>query len=278
MEEIVLFIMTYILVFIIYQIFIVSRAKRNIKKENRGKFTDYCGGKVTSECIAKGKRSSNPTIRKRATFAANARKWKHKFGGLINYAANGGNSKNWFNGVGNWLNKNSGTISNIGNTAISTIVNSVSAAQNLNNVKGLGKVNLEAAKAQAQKKKAQYKPYAYQLALQQAQQQTSGTEENISPVVIDQQADKIADMLANSESSINQVLAQNAQMESAASNDMLGTIMGGIGNFAQAGIGLLSNKQNNTSQTPGTTSTSTPTYQPSYKYDMMAPYKKNFTV
>jgi len=23
----------------------------HIKKENRGKFTDYCGGKVTSECI-----------------------------------------------------------------------------------------------------------------------------------------------------------------------------------------------------------------------------------
>ena len=53
----------------------------HIKKENRGKFTDYCGGKVTSECIAKGKNSSNPTIRKRATFAANARKWKHKEGG-----------------------------------------------------------------------------------------------------------------------------------------------------------------------------------------------------
>ena len=49
----------------------------HIKKENRGKFTNYCGGKVTSECIAKGKRSSNPAIRKRATFAANARKWKH---------------------------------------------------------------------------------------------------------------------------------------------------------------------------------------------------------
>ena len=51
--------------------------KIHIKKENRGKFTDYCGGKVTSECIARGKASSNPTIRKRATFAANARKWKH---------------------------------------------------------------------------------------------------------------------------------------------------------------------------------------------------------
>ena len=57
----------------------------HIKKENRGKFTDYCGGKVTSECIAKGKNSSNPAIRKRATFAANARKWKHQQGGIMNY-------------------------------------------------------------------------------------------------------------------------------------------------------------------------------------------------
>ncbi len=57
--------------------------KIHIKKENRGKFTDYCGGKVTSECIAKGKSSPNPAIRKRATFAANARKWKHQSGGQI---------------------------------------------------------------------------------------------------------------------------------------------------------------------------------------------------
>ena len=54
-----------------------SGGKIHIKKKNRGKFTEYCGGKVTSECIARGKRSPNPTIRKRATFAANARKWKH---------------------------------------------------------------------------------------------------------------------------------------------------------------------------------------------------------
>ena len=56
----------------------------HIKKKNRGKFTSYCGGKVTSECIARGKRSSSPTIRKRATFAANARKWKHADGGPLN--------------------------------------------------------------------------------------------------------------------------------------------------------------------------------------------------
>ena len=53
----------------------------HIKKKNRGKFTSYCGGKVTDECIRKAKASGNPTLVKRATFAANARKWKHEKGG-----------------------------------------------------------------------------------------------------------------------------------------------------------------------------------------------------
>ena len=68
--------------------------KIHIKPENRGKFTKYCGGKVTSECIAKGKRSSDPAVRKRATFAANARKWHHAFGGdLLTHGAE------WDNGI-----------------------------------------------------------------------------------------------------------------------------------------------------------------------------------
>lgn len=49
----------------------------HIKKKNRGKFTEYCGGEVTDACIRKAKASGNPTLVKRATFAANARKWKH---------------------------------------------------------------------------------------------------------------------------------------------------------------------------------------------------------
>lgn len=57
--------------------------KIHIKKANRGKFTEYCGGKVTSECIARGKNSSDPKIRKRATFAANVRKFKHSKGGKL---------------------------------------------------------------------------------------------------------------------------------------------------------------------------------------------------
>ena len=51
--------------------------KIRIKKENRGKFTEYCNGKVTNACIQKGKNSPDPKIRKRATFAANVRTWKH---------------------------------------------------------------------------------------------------------------------------------------------------------------------------------------------------------
>lgn len=54
-----------------------------IKKKNQGKFTDYCNGKVTQDCIDKAKKSGNKKLIKRAVFAENARKWKHQFGGMI---------------------------------------------------------------------------------------------------------------------------------------------------------------------------------------------------
>ena len=80
---------------------IISHKKGGIyiKPENRGKFTEYCGGKVTTECIQKGKNSPDPKIRKRATFAANARKWKHQEGGTID-------QRNWdiFKGINNYKN------------------------------------------------------------------------------------------------------------------------------------------------------------------------------
>ena len=59
-----------------------------IKPENKGKFTEYCGGKVTQECIDKGKNSSSEKIRKRATFAENSRKWKHQSGGILSKIIN----------------------------------------------------------------------------------------------------------------------------------------------------------------------------------------------
>lgn len=66
----------------------------HIKKKNRGKFTDYCGGKVTSACIQRGKHSKSAAVRKRATFAQNARGWHHAFGGEL-----GTNGADWTNGV-----------------------------------------------------------------------------------------------------------------------------------------------------------------------------------
>lgn len=72
-----------------FEIFGVPSLKKgsgiHIKKKNRGKFTDYCGGKVTQKCIDKAKKSKNPKLRKRATFAENSRSWskKHEEGAKI---------------------------------------------------------------------------------------------------------------------------------------------------------------------------------------------------
>lgn len=57
--------------------------KIHIKESQRGSFTKYCNGKVTEECIQKGKNSPNPKIRKKATFAQNSRHFKHQEGGNI---------------------------------------------------------------------------------------------------------------------------------------------------------------------------------------------------
>lgn len=52
-----------------------------IKAANKGKLHEDlgepAGKKLTSAEISKAKRSNSPAVRKRATFAANARKWSH---------------------------------------------------------------------------------------------------------------------------------------------------------------------------------------------------------
>ena len=67
-----------------------GKMKIHIKKKNKGKFTTYCGGIVTQACINRAKASGNTTLVKRATFAENARKWKHKNGGILQKLQNGG--------------------------------------------------------------------------------------------------------------------------------------------------------------------------------------------
>ena len=63
--------------------FLKKGNKIHIKESQKGSFTKYCNGKVTEECIRRGKNSPDPKIRKKATFAANSRKWHHKNGGKI---------------------------------------------------------------------------------------------------------------------------------------------------------------------------------------------------
>lgn len=47
--------------------------KIHIKEKNKGKFTEYCDGEVTQNCIDKAKNSENPTLKKRAIFAKSSR-------------------------------------------------------------------------------------------------------------------------------------------------------------------------------------------------------------
>ena len=72
-------------------VLILKKGGIHIKKKNRGSFTRWCKGKVTEECIRRGKNSSNPAIRKKATFAANARRWKHESGGILKAQEGTGN-------------------------------------------------------------------------------------------------------------------------------------------------------------------------------------------
>lgn len=58
--------------------FFMKGNKIHIKKKNRGKFTEYCGGNVTDDCIRRAKKSGNKKLIKRAIFAQNARKWSKK--------------------------------------------------------------------------------------------------------------------------------------------------------------------------------------------------------
>ena len=52
-----------------------GKPKIHIKESQKGSFTAYCNGKVTNECIQRGKNSPDPKIRKKATFAQNVRRW-----------------------------------------------------------------------------------------------------------------------------------------------------------------------------------------------------------
>lgn len=61
----------------------LQKAQRQMKKKGTvGAFTEYCGGKVTNDCIDRALNSNNETLRKRAQFAKNVRSMET--GGEVN--------------------------------------------------------------------------------------------------------------------------------------------------------------------------------------------------
>ena len=53
----------------------LQNARKSMERRNTvGAFTDFCGGRVTNDCIERGLNSKNPLTRKRAQFASNVRK------------------------------------------------------------------------------------------------------------------------------------------------------------------------------------------------------------
>jgi len=48
----------------IYIDYLKEGAPIHIKKSHKGRFTEWCNGRVTRECIASGKKSNDPKIRK----------------------------------------------------------------------------------------------------------------------------------------------------------------------------------------------------------------------
>ena len=77
-----------------YPIFRASGGKIRIKPENRGKFTALL--KRTGKSASWFKAHGTPLQRKRATFALNARKWRHGDGGQINTFEDGGPETPWW--------------------------------------------------------------------------------------------------------------------------------------------------------------------------------------
>ena len=233
----------------------------HIKEKNKGKFTSYCGGKVTDECIQKGKNSSNPAIRKRATFAANSRKWKHEKGGLLKFEEGGKNgapstkflSKQWFkkagntinnigNNIGDFLKTDAGKgIMDIGQNILSGYTNYKKASNLLDSQIEQSKASLEQAYQDTIQQAVQNRAIQQWLIKEQWKEayQNGETLDNYSDIVASHMGyDQYSNSLQNAEQQKKQ---QQALLDQQAS-DIKGNMMGNLfGSVVQSGLGVLGN-------------------------------------
>ena len=217
----------------------------HIKESQKGSFTKYCNGKVTNECIQKGKNSPNPKIRKKATFAANARKWRHKMGGILK-ASDGSNTKNWWSKTADLIGNNKDLLQT-GFNAFSGMFNSINNGTKLTNAID------EDIQANVKAKRAQNYNEAYKNSLAKQTNPSEIVNQNIAHnEAMSNMNNGIDEYLQNAYQQKNQVLNQQQQQINNSISDLF--------NF---GIGLLGNKNKSTNTTTST-SNFLKGFQPTY--------------
>ena len=216
--------------------------KIHIKESQKGSFTRWCGGNVTSECIQRGKNSSNPKIRKKATFAANARKWKHEDGGIIK--ADEGTKLTTGQKIGNFLNGDWGQF--LTNTAS----NLFSAKQQNDALSAQGNLfksqNEETYNTMMQQLLSQYQQEQKNKFNKWIQDYQAGlTNDNPSQIVAQHEAyQQSAPSISNMKNTLKK---QNNAIDQQIASQKTNTWINTIGSIAQSGIGLLANKKQATS-------------------------------
>ena len=233
--------------------------KIKIKESQKGSFTKYCNGKVTNECIQRGKNSPDPKIRKKATFAQNARSWKHQLGGQLIKAEEGTKflSKQWFQNAGqkvnNFLSSDIGKFAiNAGQQIYSNISSGVKQAET--------KDRLQKWK-QAYVNSIEPKDFSQQVAEEERQIKLANPDYNISPIVSAYKENILATQAANKAKQkagqeADQIIMQQLLNQNEPSTG------GGFGNLLAEGLGLAgkflsSKKSNNTGTNTETTNQST---------------------
>ena len=211
--------------------------KIHIKESQKGSFTKWCGGNVTSECIQRGKNSSNPKIRKKATFAANARKWKHEDGGCFSLLGRivkkhqTGGKTNFFN-------------SQAGQAVISGVTSLISTAAQNKKVQA----NAEAQKAQNE---ADWAEIEKEIIQQNQQKKNQRYQQWMSDYQSGRTMDQPSQLVAEHEGSeeLNQELAEgkqglknkNKQIDAQADAETSGNWGNAITGILQNGLGMVGN-------------------------------------
>lgn len=224
-----------------------------IKKKNRGSFTRWCGGNVTEECIRRGKASSNPKIRKKATFADNARHFKHRFGGKLFSFQEGGKTSFWQK-AGNFLNGETGKgLLSLGAQIFGGLKTGSDIADFSNSFD-------QATDSKVKAMESKMRATSYQKGLQKAketiaQKQSENPDVRYGEIDLMKMAQDFSNEFYDAEA-IDNYKTQRAQEKLQQMQAIQGSASSGFADIIQNGLGMVGNFLNNKKSTTPTTTTS----------------------